>query len=118
MTAGHSAEWVVNGSQRRSRFDLQLSQLWRHRELAFFFAYRDVRVRYKQALLGGAWAVLQPLVGALTFTVVFNKVAEINVEGSSYFAFAMVGFVIWNYLSAAIYNGSMSLLYNLSLIHI
>ena len=112
MTAGHSAEWVVNGSQRRSRFDLQLSQLWRHRELAFFFAYRDVRVRYKQALLGGAWAVLQPLVGALTFTVVFNKVAEINVEGSSYFAFAMVGFVIWNYLSAAIYNGSMSLLYN------
>lgn len=112
MSAPNSADWVVNGSERRSRFDLQLSQLWRHRELAFFFAYRDVRVRYKQALLGGAWAVLQPLVGALTFTIVFNRVANIEVEGTSYFAFVIVGTVAWNYVSTAIQNGTGSLLYN------
>lgn len=112
MTATNAADWVVNDSQRRSRLDLQLAQLWRHRELAFFFALRDVRVRYKQALLGGAWAVLQPLVGALTFTIVFNRVANIEVEGTSYFAFVIVGTVAWNYVSTAINNGTSSLLYN------
>lgn len=112
MTATSSAEWAVNDSERRSRLDLQLAQLWRHRELAFFFALRDVRVRYKQALLGGAWAVLQPLVGALTFTIVFNQVADIEVEGTSYFAFVIVGTVAWNYVSTAINNGTSSLLYN------
>ncbi|MDO9175744.1 MAG: ABC transporter permease [Actinomycetota bacterium] len=112
MTATNAADWVVNDSERRSRLDLQLAQLWRHRELAFFFALRDVRVRYKQALLGGAWAVLQPLVGALTFTIVFNRVANIEVEGTSYFAFVIVGTVAWNYVSTAINNGTSSLLYN------
>ncbi|HQZ36035.1 MAG: ABC transporter permease [Ilumatobacteraceae bacterium] len=112
MTAENTAEWVVNSSRRRRRLDLQLSQLWKHRELAFFFAYRDVRVRYKQALLGGAWAVLQPLVGALMFTIVFNRVAEIEVDSGSYFAFATAGFVTWNYVSAAVGSGTGSLLYN------
>ncbi|MDP2291326.1 MAG: ABC transporter permease [Actinomycetota bacterium] len=112
MTATNAADWVVNDSERRSRLDLQLAQLWRHRELAFFFALRDVRVRYKQALLGGAWAVLQPLVGALTFTIVFNRVANIEVEGTSYFAFVIVGTVAWNYVSTAVNNGTSSLLYN------
>ncbi len=112
MTSENTADWVVNGSQRRSRFDLQLSQLWKHRELAFFFAYRDVRVRYKQALLGGAWAVLQPLVGALMFTIVFNKVADIEVESGAYFPFAVAGFVTANYVVASVGNGTGSLLYN------
>ena len=112
MTTENSADWVVNSSQRRRRLDLQLFQLWKHRELAFFFAYRDVRVRYKQALLGGAWAVLQPLVGALMFTIVFNRVADIQVEGGSYFAFAVAGFVTWNYVSSSVGNGTGSLMYN------
>ena len=112
MIAESAGAWVVNSSRRRRKRDLQLSQLWKHRELAFFFAYRDVKVRYKQALLGGAWAVLQPLVGALMFTIVFHNVADIEVESGSYFAFAVAGFVTWNYVSAAIGNGTGSLLYN------
>ncbi len=104
--------WVENGSGQRGRFDLQLGQLWRHRELAFFFALRDVKVRYKQAVLGGLWAVLQPLIGALMFTIVFNRVADIDVEGTTYFAFAVAGFVTWNYVSTAVSNGTGSLLYN------
>ena len=112
MTTENSADWVVNSSQRRRRLDLQLFQLWKHRELAFFFAYRDVRVRYKQALLGGAWAVLQPLVGALMFTIVFNKVADIEVESGAYFPFAVAGFVTANYVVASVGNGTGSLLYN------
>lgn len=103
---------MVNGSEHRPRFDLQLSQLWKHRELAYFFADRDVRVRYKQAVLGVAWAVLQPLVGALTFTIIFNRVAGIEVEGSSYFAFAIVGAISWTYFSTVLGNGTSSLLVN------
>jgi ABC-type polysaccharide/polyol phosphate export permease len=106
------AEWVVNDSRPRSRYDLQLSQVWKHRELAFFFADRDVRVRYKQAVLGAAWAILQPLVGALAFTVVFNRVAGIEVEGVSYFAFAIVGSAVWTYAMAVINTGTSSLLTN------
>jgi ABC-type polysaccharide/polyol phosphate export permease len=112
VTAGRAAEWVVNGSGRRSRFDLQLSQFWTHRELAYFFADRDVRVRYKQAVLGAAWAVLQPLIAALTFTVVFNRVAGVEVEGSSYFAFAIVGAITWTYFGTALNSGTSSLLFN------
>lgn len=112
MKSASSGEWVVNAASPRSRLDLQLSQLWKHRELAFFFAYRDVKVRYKQALLGAAWAVLQPLAGALILTVVFNRVADIKVENGSYFAFAVTGFVTWNYVSSAISSGTGSLLVN------
>lgn len=112
MTVGEPTEWVVNGSERRSRLDLQLWQLWKHRELAYFFADRDVRVRYKQAVLGAAWAVLQPLVGALTFTVVFNRIAGVEVDGVSYFAFAIVGAITWTYFSTVLSNGTSSLLTN------
>ena len=112
MSAGSPTGWTVNGPARGRLLDLQLGQLWRHRELAFFFAYRDVRVRYKQAFLGVSWAVIQPLVGALTFTILFNQVADIEVETGSYFAFAVAGFVTWNYVAAAISNGTGSLLYS------
>lgn len=105
-------EWVVNGSGQRSRFDLQLSQIWHHRELAYFFADRDVRVRYKQAVLGALWAILAPLVSALAFTLVFNRVAGIEIEGVSYFAFAIAGSVTWTYASSAISVGTSSLLAN------
>jgi ABC-type polysaccharide/polyol phosphate export permease len=112
MTSERDVGWLENGSGRQGRFDLRLGQLWRHRELALFFAYRDIKVRYKQALLGGLWAVLQPLIGALMFTIVFHRVADIEVDGTSYFAFAVAGFATWNYVSSAISNGTGSLLYN------
>ena len=112
MTSESPAAWKVNGPTRGRLLDLQLGELWRHRELAFFFAYRDVRVRYKQAFLGISWAVIQPLAGALTFTILFNQVADIEVETGSYFAFAVAGFVTWNYVAAAISNGTGSLLYS------
>jgi ABC-type polysaccharide/polyol phosphate export permease len=116
VTSVDGADWVVNDSVRRSRFDLQIGQLWRHRELAFFFADRDVRVRYKQAVLGVAWALIQPLVGALAFTLVFNRVAGIEIEGVSYFAFAIVGAVTWTYVGSAMNAGTSSLLANAELL--
>ncbi len=95
---------------------LQLAQIWRHRELAWYFAVRDVRVRYKQAYIGVAWAGLQPIAGAFAFTLVFHRLAKIDVGERSYFAFALVGFAVWNYFSTTVSSGSNSLLYNASLL--
>jgi len=95
---------------------LQLAQLWTHRELIYFFALRDVKVRYKQAFLGAAWAGLQPLIGALAFTVLFNGLADVTVDSDSYFVFALVGFIAWTYFSSALSSGTNSLLWNAELL--
>lgn len=108
-------EWVEN-TPRTGRLRLNVGEIWNSRELAFFFAVRDIKVRYKQALLGGAWAVLQPLIGAATFTLLFNGLADIDVEGVSYFPFALVGFVVWSYISSAVGAGASSIAGNADLL--
>ena len=118
MTATSEADggWTVNAA-RDSRWPrLQLSQPWVHRELIFFFALRDVKVRYKQAYLGAAWAALQPIAGAVAFTLLFNELAGVEVEDESYFVFALVGFIVWAYFTTAVNNGTNILLYNSELL--
>jgi ABC-type polysaccharide/polyol phosphate export permease len=109
-------DWIVNAAPRSRWPALRLGQLWVHRELLYFFAVRDLKVRYKQAFLGVAWAVLQPLVGALTFTVLFHRLADVDIEGSSYFAFALLGSGVWTYYSSTLQSGTSSLLYNAELL--
>ena len=108
--------WVVNAAPDRWWPGLQLQQFWDHRELVFFFAVRDVKVRYKQAFLGFAWAGIQPLVGAIAFTVLFHRLADAEVEGTTYFAFAMVGFGVWSYASTTLQTGTASLVSNADLL--
>lgn len=112
----HVQAWQENSAPDGRLPKLQLAQLWRHRELAFFFALRDVKVRYKQAYLGVAWAGLQPLAGAVAFTFVFHRLADVEAGDRSYFAFALVGYAVWSYFSSAVVNGSNSLLNNSSLL--
>jgi ABC-type polysaccharide/polyol phosphate export permease len=112
---GGPDRWMVNEAPN-GRARLRPRELWDHRGLVLFFAQRDVKVRYKQAFLGAAWAGVQPLLGALAFTVLFRRITTIDVGDRSYFAFALVGFAVWTYLSAAIANGSTSLLYNANLL--
>jgi ABC-type polysaccharide/polyol phosphate export permease len=108
--------WVVNEAAPGRRVALRAAEVWRHRELVLFFAQRDVKVRYKQAFLGAAWAGLQPIVGAVSFTVLFNRLAHLDVGDRSYFAFALVGFIVWTYASSSLSTGSSSLLYNADLL--
>jgi ABC-type polysaccharide/polyol phosphate export permease len=108
--------WVVNSAPTGRWPALHIRQFLTHGELIYFFAMRDLKVRYKQAFLGIAWAGLQPLVGALTFTIVFNRLADVDVEGPSYFAFALLGFGIWTYFSTALQAGTVSLVYNAELL--
>jgi lipopolysaccharide transport system permease protein len=93
-----------------------LSELWRYRELVYFLAWRDVKVRYKQAALGAAWAILQPLLSMIVFTLFFGKLAGIPSDGIPYPLFAYCGLVLWTYFSGVVGQGGQSLVSNSNLI--
>ncbi len=88
---------------------LRLRELWEHRELLYFFMWRDVKVRYKQTVLGAAWAVLQPLLTMLLFSVVFGHLAGLPSDGVPYPLLVYCGLVPWTYFSNALANASGSL---------
>ena len=75
---------------RRARV-LDLRDIWAYRELLYFLAWRDVKVRYKQTLLGAAWAILQPVASMLVFTLFFGKLARIPTDGVPYPIFVYAG---------------------------
>jgi lipopolysaccharide transport system permease protein len=91
---------------------VNVRELWGYRELLGFFVWRDIKIRYKQTLLGGVWAVLQPLVGMVIFGVVFNRVANIQSDGSPYPLFVFAGLVPWTFFQNAVGLASNSLINN------
>jgi lipopolysaccharide transport system permease protein len=93
-----------------------LSEVWRTREILYFLAWRDVKVRYKQAALGIAWAVIQPLGTMLVFTFFFGQVARIPSEGVPYRLFSYTGLLLWTYFSVTLGQVGNSLITNSSLI--
>jgi len=86
-----------------------LVELWRYRELLFFFVWRDVKVRYKQTALGAAWAIIQPTMTMVVFTVVFGRLAHIPSDDMPYPVFSMIGLVPWTYFATALSTSSTSL---------
>ena len=93
--------------------------LWRYRELLFFLAWRDVKVRYKQAVLGAAWALIQPLVTMILFTFVFGKLAHMpsgNLPLAAYPLLVIAGLLPWQLFSAAFTGAGNSLVSNSHLI--
>jgi lipopolysaccharide transport system permease protein len=93
-----------------------LSELWRYRELLYFFAWRDVKIRYKQAILGAGWAILQPLFTMIVFTLFFGHLAGISTGGTPYPLFSFCGLLAWMYFSATISQGGNSLISNSNLL--
>ncbi|MEO5842924.1 MAG: ABC transporter permease [Acidimicrobiales bacterium] len=92
------------------------AEIWNARELIGFFALRDLRVRYKQAILGVAWVVVQPAVTVAAFTLAFDRLAGVDSRGLPYPVFALTGLLAWTYLSESISRGSESLSSNTSLV--
>lgn len=86
-----------------------LSEYWRYRDLLFFLTWRDVKVRYKQTLLGVAWAVLVPLTQMLIFGVIFGKVAKLPSNGLDPFVFYLCALVPWQFFANAVSTSSESL---------
>jgi lipopolysaccharide transport system permease protein len=91
-------------------------ELWRYRELAAQIAARDIKVRYRQSLLGGAWAVLQPVGAMVVFTIFFGGLADIPSGDSSYALFSLTALVPWTFFANALVLGSDSLVRNAPLI--
>jgi lipopolysaccharide transport system permease protein len=88
---------------------LRLRELWDARELLYFLAWRDVKVRYKQTALGVVWAVLQPLLTVVVFTLFFNRVANISSGALPYPIFSLAGLVPWLFFANAVTVSSSSL---------
>src|SRR5215475_2006621 len=93
-----------------------IGELWRYRELLYFLAWRDVKVRYRQAALGVAWAVFQPLLTMVIFTVFFGRMAHMPSDGLPYPLFSYCGLVPWMYFSGVLAMAGNSLISNSTLI--
>ena len=81
---------------------LKLGEIWEYRELLYFLAWRDIKVRYKQAALGVAWAVIQPLFTMIIFSVIFGHLANLPSDGIPYPVFSFVALLPWNLFPGAL----------------
>jgi len=88
---------------------INFRELWAFRELLYFLAWRDVKVRYKQTLIGVIWAVLQPLLTMLVFTVLFGRIAKIPSDGVPYPIFVYIGLLPWQYFASVLTKSTNSM---------
>src|SRR5205807_8077222 len=95
---------------------VDLKDLWEYRELLFFLAWRDVKVRYKQTALGAAWAVIQPLFTMLLFTLFFGRLAKVPSDGIPYSLFSYTALLPWQLFAYALTESSNSVVTNERLI--
>ncbi|MBT4208223.1 ABC transporter permease [Candidatus Woesearchaeota archaeon] len=91
-------------------------EVWQYRELAYFFAWKDLKVRYKQTFVGVAWAVFQPFIAMVVFSVFFGGFLEVPSDGIPYPIFVYSGLLFWQFFSSALSDTSASLVGNASLI--
>lgn len=111
-----SAQPSIRIRPSRGWVSLHLHDLWEYRELLYFLVWRDVKVRYKQTVLGVSWVIVQPLATTLIFTLIFGNLAKIPSDNLPYALFAMAGLIPWNYFSAAFSRGGQSLVGSANLI--
>ncbi len=112
------AHSVAHAIQRKLRIEpagawqgLHLTELWQYRELLYFFVWRDIKVRYKQTVLGALWAIIQPVATTLLFTVFFGRLGGMSKQVSgSYSLYIYVGLSLWTFYSNAVSLAASSLL--------
>ncbi len=100
---------VVIDPPRRGLISLRLNDLWAYRELLYFLAWRDIKVRYKQTILGALWAVLPPVLTMVVFSVVFGRLGKMPSDGHSYPVFTFVALLPWQLFAYALVHSSQSL---------
>ena len=91
---------------------LDIAELWRYRELFYIFVWRDIKVRYKQTLLGASWAIFQPLSSMFIFTIFFGNFAKIPSGTLPYSLFVLTGLVFWTFFSGILSAASNSMISN------
>ncbi|WP_299334748.1 ABC transporter permease [uncultured Psychroserpens sp.] len=97
MKFDHKEEWLYTISAKRKLININFKEIWRYRDLLVLLVRRDVVTVYKQTVLGPLWYLIQPLFTAITFTLIFNKVANIDTGSIPPFLFNLAGISIWNY---------------------
>lgn len=102
LPVAHSAPATVRIEPPRGWFDLHLNEVWAYRELLYFFVWRDVKVRYKQTIIGVSWVVFQPLMTMGIFTLFFGRLAKLPSDGLPYPVFYFAALVPWAYFSTAL----------------
>lgn len=102
----------------KKHFAVDWKELIHYRELFFYFAWRDVKVRYKQTAIGASWAIFQPFITMVVFTLFFNRVAGIQTGDTAvpYAIFSFIGLLFWNYFSNALNRSANSLVDNQSVV--
>jgi lipopolysaccharide transport system permease protein len=102
----------------KKHFAVDWKELLHYRELFFYFAWRDVKVRYKQTAIGASWAIFQPFITMVVFTLFFNRVAGIETGSKAvpYAIFSFIGLLFWNYFSSALTRAGNSLVDNQSVV--
>lgn len=106
-------EYTIEPSEGRV---LDWGELWRYRELFYFFTWRDIKIKYKQTTLGFLWAILQPLFMMVIFTLFFGKALNIPSQNLPYPIYVFSGLLIWNLFSTGLTNASNSMVNNASII--
>src|SRR5713226_8416187 len=91
---------IIDASDRL--VSLRFKEVWEYRELLYFLVWRDVKVRYKQTALGAAWAILQPLMTMLVFTIFFGGLAKVGSDGLPYPIFSYAGLLPWTLFSEGV----------------
>ena len=91
---------------------IDIHEVWQYKDLLYFFTIRSIKAKYAQSVLGIGWAIIQPLVQTLVFTVIFGNLAQLNSDGVPYLLFSFVAMVPWNYFSSILTESSASLVKN------
>ncbi len=122
-TSGEAADSVSNDEEAfilikpsKGPVSLRLGELWQYRELLFFFVWRDIKVRYKQTVLGASWAIIQPFFTMIVFSLFFGRLAEVPSDGVPYPIFSYAALVPWAFFANSITQGSNSLVASANMI--
>lgn len=95
---------------------IRFDELWAYRELIYFLVWRDIKIRYKQTILGGAWAIIQPFFTMVVFSIFFGKLAQMPSDGVPYSIFAYTALVPWTFFANGVAGSSNSLVSSANLI--
>ena len=110
------AQPLIKIRVRKSWSSIELREIWDHRELLYYLVWRDIKVRYKQTILGASWIILQPLLMTLVFAVFLGEIAQVPSQGVPYVLFLFSGLLPWTFFLNAVYGSSYSLVINAPLI--
>lgn len=109
-------EYTLKIKPSKGWISLNLKDLWNYRELLYFLTWRDIKIRYKQTLIGATWAILQPFFTMVVFSVFFGRIVKIPSEGIPYPIFSYSGLLLWIYFSSAVANSGNSVIGSSNLI--